>query len=246
MKRLFCILTLCFLTGHIFAKCRAGKIEVWPKGTNLSLKGFIVIDGSGNYEDVILNLGKKFPIYLKSKNTLIPIEVQSIHKGQYGKSQAILKPTTTLNLGRVYELVIDSLPYDNTLKRNTGETVKWIITEFNDTLLPEIIIKPKLKSKTYNVYGCGPESFLTFQFKGFDNSEFLVVATVMSIKTKSVLKYYLTHDENKFTLGHDMCYGEFSFEQGKQYELTFGLIDSEGNTINWPEKIYFRGPTLIN
>ena len=246
MKRLLCISILCFLTGYIFAKCRAGKLEVWPKSSTLSLKGFIVVDGSGNYEEVILNLGKKFPIYLRSGNTVIALEVQRVHKGQYRKSQAILNPTTALSLGQVYELVIDSLPYDDSIKRITGETVQWTITDSRDTQLPEIAGKVKLKSKTYNEYGCGPESFLTFQFIGFDSSEFLVIATVTSIKTKAVLKYYLTHNENKFFLGHDMCYGEFSFDQGQQYELTVGLIDSEGNTINWPGKIYFRGPTLLN
>jgi hypothetical protein len=234
------------LTGQLSAKCGPGQLNAWPNGSTLSQNGFIVVDGSGVYEDVILNLGTKFPIYLRSGETIIALTVQDIHKGQYRQSQAILVPKSALLVGQVYELVVDSLPYGRTIKRKSGETVQWTISALKDTKFPEIKGKPVLKSKTYQRYGCGPESFLTYQFKGSDNDEFLITVTIKSSKTNKETKYYLPHDKQMFILGHDMCYGEFSFERGQDYEMTVGLIDSNGNAVYWPDKINFQGPTFIN
>lgn len=134
MKRLFYILFLCTLTGQLFAKCGPGQLNACPNGSTLNQTGFIIIDGSGIYEEAVLNLGTRFPIYLKAGKTIVLLNVKKIHKGQYYQSQAILIPNSVLTVGQTYELVIDSLPNGRTIKRHS-ESVKWTIIESKDSIV---------------------------------------------------------------------------------------------------------------
>jgi hypothetical protein len=54
----------------------------------------------------------------------------------------------------------------------------------------------------------------------------------------------VTPDSTSLRIGHGMCSGEFDFEDGGEYEISFSLIDASGNRNDTLTKaIKFISPT---
>lgn len=79
--------------------------------------------------------------------------------------------------------------------------------------------------------GCGPVIRTDFDFKVKTNGAYFIKATLTNLSTKRVSSYVLEPKENTVSVGHGMCSGEFDFGDGKNYEITFELIDITGNTL---------------
>lgn len=63
-------------------------------------------------------------------------------------------------------------------------------------------------------------------------------------KSKKYSDYYILSEPQKISLGHDMCGGEFSFDEDTDYEVQFGLMDASGNeNLKLTEPVEFKSPT---
>jgi hypothetical protein len=243
MKKLFIALLIFFLTGRASAECNSWGISVWPRTNEISLNSLIIIEGYFSSQEVIRGLNKKYTIYLKADTTIISLDVIKTYEGQYSLTQALLRPTSKLISKTTYTLHIDSL--DQYEKEDFySNSFKWTVTDRMDNEPPNWLRTPILFNKQKIHYGCGPAKFVDFCVCYQDNSSVVIFAKLKEIKTDKIYEYLVTPDSTLLRIGHGMCAGEFDFEDGEKYEISFGLMDASGNrndTLTKP--IQFNSPT---
>jgi len=249
MKQITLILTFIIWTVKAFADCDGVGIYFWPSGQTIKQNSIIVIDGYAESQNVIIGLNKKYPIYLKTGDKKVKLTVKEILVGEFYLTQAVLTVDETLEVGKNYEIFIDSLPeYERPLQKWNNKTRKyehaiWTVIEGIDTIQPIWNVKPVETEKTLIHYGCGPEKYVHFKFKIDDESEFLIKATVTNRTTKKITSYYLETDGSSLLIGHGMCSGAFLFEEGNEYDILFNIMDASGNLTLWTDKkIIFTKP----
>lgn len=242
MRKLFLIL-LILGTVKTYADCSSWNISVWPKGTEINKNSIFIIQGYGTSQDVIRNLNNKYKIYLKSKNSIVALEIIKIYEGQYRLTQAIVKPKNELVEGITYSLQIDNLEkYEN--DDYYRENYKWKVTDKTDNDLPTWLTSPKYQSKQKINYGCGPAKFVDFCVCFNDYSPVVIFTKLTEQKTGKTAEYFVTPDSTSLRLGHGMCSGAFEFEDGKNYSVSFSLMDSSGNrNDSLTNEITFVSPT---
>lgn len=241
MKKLLSLFFILTINLSANAMCSFSGISVWPNQQNIATNSIFVIEGYGQSQELILQLNKKNKIYLTCNSEIIPIKVLRIVEGQYRLTQAILKPERQLTTGKTYELHIDNL---GMFDKDEYKVVKWTVNTKNDIIKPEWNCEPTYKGKSFTAYGCGPAIYINFCGSFKDNSSTLIYAKVYNKTDKTSSEYFLTTDNQKISLGHGMCSGEFSFEEKIDYEVQFGLMDASGNENKvLTEPISFTSPT---
>lgn len=242
MKIILSILLILTTNLSVNAMCSSSGISVWPSQKNIAANSIFVIEGYSQSQELIRQLNKKNKIYLTCNSEIIPIKVLRILEGQHSLTQAILKPEKQLTIGKIYELHIDNL---GMFDKNAYKVVKWTVSTNNDNIMPEWNCEPTYKGKSYTAYGCGPAIYVNFCGSFKDNSSTLIYAKVYNKTNKTSSDYFLTTDNQKISLGHGMCSGEFSFEEKIDYEVEFGLMDASGNENKvLTDPISFTGPTM--
>ena len=250
MKHIILILILLLCTVEGFSKCGPGRLYFWPTKPIVNQNSIFVIDGHGLSQRIVSELGVTYKAYLKSNKKKIKLNVQELLIGQFGQTQAVLKPQTILSPGQEYELVIENLDdLENQAYRfndSTGkkEKITWSVSNFNDSKPPTWTSNPKFKNSRYDMYGCGPAAFANFSFSATDNSEYLIKTSLKNKSTGIETTYYLQPDNNEIAVGHGMCSGAFNFDGGDKFEVKFSLLDASGNlTTSTAEWIEFNRPT---
>jgi hypothetical protein len=249
MKRLLTILLGLFWTAYIYADCSGEGLHIFPIGQTISQNSIFVLDGYALSQQVILELNRKYPIYLKSGNKKVKLIVKEICIGQFELTQAILYPEAQLETEFEYELFIDNLPERESLKRynektNEYEQIKYTVVNVIDTDKPVLTSRPKEIDKSFEVYGCGPAMSVNFDFPVKDNSEIIVKTTVKNIKSRIETTYYIVPHNSQITVGHGMCSGAFTYDDSNDYEAEFSFMDASGNLTGWTgERIKFTKPT---
>jgi len=253
MKPIIFILSFILLSTKASADYAGGGISIWPSGKFLNQNSIFVIDGYAASQDMVKKLAKKYPIYLKSGEKKVKLNVTEILIGEFYLTQVVLSANEKLEVGKVYEIYIDNLPdFEKLLtkwnpKTSMHEKINWTVTEGSDTVVPKWTQKPKEVNKTFALYGCGPEKFVNFAFKVEEQSEFLIKTTVSSKETKKQTSFYLKPSNALLKVGHGMCSGAFLYDQGNEYEVTFEIMDASGNFTSWiDEKIVFTKPNSEN
>ncbi|SHG33271.1 hypothetical protein SAMN05443549_103289 [Flavobacterium fluvii] len=250
MKKVILISVMLLTAVNAFSKCAYTGLSFWPAGQTVNKNSIFVIDGQQLSQKIVSELGTVYPVYLKSDQQKIKLTVQEILVGQYGLTQAILKPETTLSPGQEYELIIENLENSERLvcKYNPAgerEKIKWTVVNRLDNAAPAWTDSPKFKNSSFTVAGCGPIIFANFSFSASDKSEFLIKTTVKNISTGKETSYYLKAEENLIAVGHGMCSGAFNFKDGENFEVEFSLFDASGNlSKSKGEKIKFKQPAL--
>lgn len=235
------ILTINFSAN---AMCGWAGINVWPTQKYISTNSIFVIEGYSQSQELIRQLNKKNKIYLTCNSERIPIKVVRIIEGQYSLTQAILKPERPLVNGKTYELHIENLEM---FDKDEYKVVKWTVNSNNDIEKPKWNCEPTFKGYSYTSYGCGPAKYVNFCGSLKDNSPTLIYAKVFDKKNNTNSDYYLISENQKISLGHGMCSGEFSFDEGVNYKVQFGLMDASGNeNLELTAPINFTNPTEKN
>ena len=246
MKHYFFIFLSTFLALSGYAKCMDNGIYLLSRSSSLNKNGLVILEFYASSQSIIKELNKKYPIYLKSKKskvTLIPIEIL---KGEMSVTQVILKPGPGIIPNKVYTLVIDHLPgnANRPLKTDGGLPIKFKISNTNDIQKPVLISIPEEQKKTIDLFGCGPASWVYFNVQALDNSEFYVRIQVKSQVSGITTEYILNPENGQIMVGHGMCSGAIYFENGRQYEIRFQLVDQSGNKSTFTKPIKFTSPTF--
>lgn len=240
MKKLLILVFVFFYGFSLFAKCGPGGIWVFPKGDEISKNSILMIEGNERTQKTIKQLKAGNQAYLKGGDHIVKLEVVNIYIGEYGLTQAILKPKEELMLGKEYTLTIDSVGrFDQIHKMGTyGKLISWKVKDSIDNEKPlwRSEMLPKFLNTSSTRYGCGPAIFAHFQVKINDASETLIKTEVMDLKTNESTIYYLTSKDGKIAVGHGMCSGAFALSKNGKYKVRFDLLDASGNSFGkWSE-----------
>jgi len=240
MKKLLLLVMASFFSFSLFGKCGNSGIWVFPNGDEIAKNSIIMIEGYARSQETIKSFKKRNKAYLKSEDHIVKLKVENIFIGEYGLTQAILRPEEELIVGKKYTLKIDSIGLINPMHKigAYGKPVSWKVQDVFDNEKPfwSSGMRPKLTSKTYEEYGCGPAVYAHFQVKINDASETLVKTEVMDLKTNKSTIYYLSSQEGKINIGHGMCSGAFALRKNGKYKVRFDLMDASGNSFGrWSE-----------
>ena len=238
MKILIIILFTIASGFYASGKCASSGMDFWPKSKVIKQNSIFIIDGIYESQEIIKGLGAKHKVYLKGKGEKIELKVSQIYKGDLSVTQAVLKPTELLKAGVVYELKIDNLPKGSDLlvrynEDYEKEKIVWEVEEGTDTAVPEWGKKPELKSKEYEELGCGPVSYLKFAYSVVDDSEVIFKTSVKNLTTGRSSTFFITSYEDLILVGHGMCTGAFTFDDGKKFEVHISIMDASGNKSYW-------------
>jgi phosphate/sulfate permease len=253
LPQLFLATLLLLYTATAYAKCAGSGLDVWPApGTSIRQNPVFILNGYAASMTVINGLNIKYPVYLKSGNQKIKLQVKEILIGQYRIAQAILIPRENLEAGKVYEMCIDSLPDNESIRmyNNTSNTrlkIQWQVTNGLDKDAPQWTQPPAYTNKTKNALGCGPAIAVNFSFGSNEApAALMVLATVKDMVTGKKTDYYIVPAEGKITVGYGMCSGAFDFTDSRAYEVTFALMDASGNITPPCNPISFTAPTFAD
>lgn len=246
------LLGWCLTIAPTFAECADWHTQFFPTSKNLPANGIIIFEGYGEAVAVALNLGTQYPIYLQAGKHKVRLKVKERNTG-YNTMQVVLEPTEALKEGETYTIVVEKYvpkyEHQTILQYNTQthqrEEASWTANASIAKASLEWLTKPTVGKKSYAELGCGPVIHVDFDFKIKANTPYFLKATLTNLTTKNTSSYILEQKQgNNVSIGHGMCSGEFNFGDGKNYEITFELIDATGKTIMQKEKpIQFTKPS---
>ena len=250
MRHITLIILTFFIATLTSAKCANNGIYCLSKSSTLNKNGLVILEFYASSQLLISDLNKKYPIYLKSSNGKIQLNVVETLTGEMRLTQIVLKPTTELEVGEIYTLQIDNLPKnEGKLRRYNSSSNKWEsltfkVNNFVDNDIPTLSNTPTEQKKSLVHYGCGPASWVSFTITGQDKSELFVRANVRNQVTGKVTTYILVIENGLTKVGHGMCSGAFRFDNGDNFEITFQLFDQSGNKSALTNTISFTRPTI--
>lgn len=249
MRRITLIILTLFIATLAAAKCANTGIYCLSKSSTLNKNGLIILEFYASSQSLISDLNKKYPIYLKSPNGKVQLNVIETLTGEMRLTQIVLKPATELKADELYTLQIDNLPkYEQKPERYNSSSNKWESLTFKinnsvDNDIPILSNTPTEQKKSLVYYGCGPASWVYFNISGKDKSELFVRTNVTNKATGKVTTYILAIENGAAKVGHGMCSGAFHFDNGNNFEVTFQLLDQSGNKSNSTSTIAFTKPT---
>ena len=248
VKQFILVVAFLFYACSVYAECRGNGLTAFPEERSIKQNSIFMLEGYGQSQKIISGLNTTHQIYLQSGNKKIKLLVREIYKGQFHLTQAILFPETPLEAGLEYSMRIDSLPRYEQLNRynsetNLSEAITYKVLSEVDIVKPFVLSQPKEIGKRLIHYGCGPEIYVNFDFSVQDSSEVLIKTTVKNIQTGKETTYYIIPYMSKIRVGHGMCDGAFTFDQGINYEVEFSFMDASSNSTTWTGKrIAFTKP----
>lgn len=249
MKSFFLFTLALFTFFSAQADCAGTGLSVFPAGGAVKQNTVFLLEGYAESQSVVYGLNTKYPIYLKSGDKKIRLNVKETLVGQFWLSQALLVPETEPEAGLDYTLYIDNLPEYESLGEYDYTTDKarpyiFRIVGEKDLEKPVVTAVPKETGKTCQFYGCGPAMYVSFDVPATDASPMLVKTVVKSVLSGEETTYYLVVTD-VISIGHNMCSGAFVFKEdsGDNYEAAFSFMDLSGNLQPWEgPRIQFTRP----
>jgi hypothetical protein len=249
MKYTSLIILTFFIATMASAKCANSGIYCLSKSSTVQKNGLIILEFYASSQNLIPDLNKKYPMYLKATNGKVKLNIIETLKGEMNVTQIILKPISALKVNETYSLQIDNLPkYERKPERYNSSSNKWESLTFKvnneeENDIPTFSNSPKEQKQSLVYYGCGPASWVYFTIAGQDESELFVRTTVKNKATEKVTTYILAIENGVTKVGHGMCSGAFHFDNGDHFEVTFQLFDQSGNKGTLTKAIAFTKPT---
>jgi hypothetical protein len=234
----------------LFAKCvecgDRGE-SVYPLTETLPQNGILILEGYGSSQKIIEGLNIVYPAFLVSDNHKVKLKIKQINVGGHRLTQAIVAPETTLKIGNTYHLLIlNPEGEEEFFEKGNGSKASWHIVE---ALNAKPILWDKMPivgRKVYAEYGCGPASYVCFDFAIKTQQSYFIRATLVDVDIQTKMTYYILPFHNTIAIGHDMCSGEFRFrEKGAECTIQFDVVDLAGNITPWQYMpIEFTAPSV--
>ncbi|GAB3561804.1 hypothetical protein GCM10027578_03130 [Spirosoma luteolum] len=236
------------------AMCAMSDLRAFPATATLAPTSILILEGYEASQPVIRALNKKYPVYLVSASGRVRLLVQALHEGQFRLTQAVVKPERPLKPGQTYTLLIEGVePYQAPVRYNSRlrRSEPYQYTVLAPTRPPATVswlTYPHESKKTLVQYGCGPATNVFFDFAlsvPTADTAFVVRAEVRSQATGRTTTFYLESEKGRVGIGHGMCSGGFTFDQGTDYLVSFTLIDGVGRPLlATREALAFTKPTV--
>ncbi len=244
MKSLFASFLFLLISISVSASCLPYGVSAFPKSNEISQNSILMVEGYAWSQKIIVELNKKYPIFLQSDNHKVKLTVKETCEGQFSLTQAILIIEDELIVGKKYVLQVENLTKEER-EMHDFSAISWTVKNSVDTALPVWNKQPRHTENTFVMYGCGPDVYASFELEVADDSEVLVKTEVLDLKTNEKRIYYLQHYGGQLNIGHGMCAGAFNFGSDRNYKVRFDLVDASGNTLNkWTDWVQFESPFL--
>jgi hypothetical protein len=246
MKQIALTLITTLLCQAAVAKCMNRGFDVFPKSSRISTNSLFVLEAFGASRFAVDSLELGYSVYLESSAGPIPLRVESKHYGQYGATQLVLKTCAPLVTNARYYLILKhpSGELRAVMRIGSDDPVEWVASNNDDTTAPVWESEPVAVGESVQLFGCGPSVFVNYLCGAYDESGVLVQTTVANASTGETLTYYLELKKGLVAIGHNMCFGAFSFKEGHLYRVKFQLMDTSGNLSRATEEYTFAGPTI--
>lgn len=239
------IFTVIFISiSLLYAKCGRGYATFKPFDENVYKDSIFILES-----DIKLEISTLNNLKLISKSETVPLTLLEENIGMFHANQYLLKPEKELIIEDTYELNFDSLPKDNFLYQSFSrmKNIKYSIINKKTYQKPEWINNPEEISKTKIHFGCGPEANNTFSIKIKKNETIMIKANVLDLETNLKISYVLPINDNTIAIGHGMCSGPFLLDELKNYQVTFDILQNNGEIIQWQGKpIPFKAPNDLD
>jgi hypothetical protein len=236
MKKLFLLIAANVISVSLWAKCASSGLYFFPSGPYISSNPVIVIDGYATDQQTIRDLSGKHAAWLISGKEKIKLIVQETLEGQYGLTQAVLKPEHPLKKGMNYKLHIDGIPKKKAeamLRRYQDDkwtTVSWTVSRGEKKFAkPEWASTPVKSGEEYTMFGCGPAVYVNFDVSVRSEGQYLVKTIVADKASGKETAYYLPVENGKIRIGHGMCSGAFNFAANSTYSVYFQVMNEKGD-----------------
>ena len=251
-----CLVLVALAPGMAAADCSEGAVHSWPAdGAVLPANGRIVIEGFGSQREAVESIAGAHP-RLQYGSHVIPLEVETVRRGQFAISQAVLVHKQAPLVGRTYELLLDpGKAASGSTAQHFGEpfplVLHWKIGP-PLTEAPRWGAEPQADGSQVIQYGCGPARWALVRVevagsKGEDSERLLVELAPDDGSARPVT--YLVPIEAprrptepepssrpgiRVGVGHGMCSGPFSLQDGVSYTARLCLVDLAGHVVPAP------------
>lgn len=247
IKSLNLLVLFIFNSLCLNAKCSLEGIYIWPTGNRISLNQTFIIEGYAKSQNVIIGLNSKYKIYLKSDFNIVKLRVDTIYKGVYKLTQAILTPQIALTPNLSYKLVIENISDTDVLQKGhenqlPDKYLTWVALDDLHYRSPKWKSTPEIIKKTFEELGCGTENLVFFKCLLESESVYYIKANVRSQLSGIIRSFCLFPMNEIIELGHDMCSGAFEFTSKNIYEVDFTIVDLIGQQSKLEQTIIFTGP----
>ena len=248
--RSYLIISILLLTIPLLgqAKCTSYGVQVFPYEGVIPANSQFIIQGfslSRKLIDSIIS-GEKI-IHIASANDIVELIPIEMYSGSGNMKQVILKPSRELIEDELYHLNIEGLLNAHKLPRFVRGTMEykpwsWKVSE-KDRLIPVVENEPQLTDLLYMPKECGAFKLATFESSVFDQSQLFIKAEVSLKDSDKSAKFIYCPQMNSFMVGFNGCAGNIHFEENKEYQIRFQIMDIAGNTDgSWTEWLVFDSP----
>jgi len=215
------------------SKCITKHLFVGPYLTELPTNPLLLLLVDDEMEEFIQDSIEKYPIIMVSESDTVELVLTGRYPNEFASTQYIAKTDRSLLQGEKYhaEIFSRSDKHLNYGRRFhiiiTPHRHEWLINDDINIEKPKFLSPPKKLYGTYTTPGCGPEVFDTYEIISNDNNYNLVEINVSRGDIELIT--YFSIQDNKIKVGKGMCFGGYVFKESEQYDVSFTLVNSNGD-----------------
>lgn len=241
MQRFFLVLAAVATaaTAHAGEKCEKDGILLFPApGAVVPTNVQFIIEGAGAAQDLVQGLLTTEGIALVAEgHDPVPLKAEKGFVSQMARVAIRLRPLKTLEANVEYALLLPTtMAGVRLLNDRLGDgSLRWLAGTGADKKSPKYKQRP---ASSEGFYVQSPEG-LRRQLKlralvDESSPAWLLVSMQRARGSSSKQQYPVPLEGDALLIGHDACSGNFGFDDGRAYKLTFELFDAAGNKS--PEK----------
>jgi hypothetical protein len=220
--------------------CPELGIKVLRADSTLQETGWIVLEASRHSQEVLQGLVIKHPVYLLAGSEKVYLKLMETLLGDVYTTQVVLKPFKKLDVGKTYELIIDSIllktnPFQNQVNPRftvvpATKTDEMVWTQFPKQL-DYRSFQPQCTSDIF--YPCKNLEAIGFSLPIAYPAGSLLKATIENKQTGIKTSQYVLPKANEVGLGHSECFGGFEFGSDQDFSGRFEWLLPNGKTMDW-------------
>lgn len=217
-------------------ECDKDGLLLFPTpGSVIPTNAQFILEGTGSAQQQVQDLLTSDAIALVAPG-FDPIQVKA-EKGfvsQMSRVALRLRPLKPMEPNAEYSLALpQSFAGIRLLNDKMGDgTLRWLTGRELDKKAPRYRQKPASSEGFYEVAKDGTvrRKQLRLRASVEENGPAWVLVTMQRARGSSAKQQYpVPLDGDTLTLGHDACSGNFGFDDGRAYKLSFELFDAAGN-----------------
>lgn len=239
----------CLAPSMARAKCMAGNFSAWPPpDTALTARPMLLLEGFGNEQSGVFALEDGGTAKLVAKGHTVELTVESVNQGDFGLTQAVVRPVAPLKPATRYTLELRDADGKRVRTRqwHEGESVPIGWTTAADGIRPAPPTwsgDAVVTGQSFRRLGCGPSSHVEIRLPAASTAALAVEIELEKLDSEGpVVTYVLPVDGETLRIGHGMCSGPFRLTgANRRFRAELTLRDAAGNRVAKTQTVEFGG-----